>query len=97
MCICNGNVQSKSTEHDEPNKRPPGIGFSFAMCPPVLSQKAYGFQLLVDLGSSKHFTNPELIRGVGSRVLEYTRMKASMEITAAVNNVLRGTAQGILN
>ena len=95
-CSCNGKVESKSTEDDEPNKTPLDIGFSFAMCQPPLSQKADGFQLLVDLGSSKHFIEPEWIRGVESRMLEYTRMKTPTEITAAGNNVLRGTAPAIL-
>ena len=88
MISCNRKVENKCTEiDDEPNNTPPGVGLSFAMCPRPLSQKAYGFQLLVDPGSSKHLINPELIRGVESRMLEYT---------AARNNVLRGTAQGIL-
>ena len=37
-----------------------------------------------------------MIRGVESRMLEYTRIQTPMEITAAGDNVLRGTAQGIL-
>ena len=73
-CTCNGEVESKSTGDDEPNNTPPGIGFDFSMCHPPLSQKADGFQLLVDAGSSKHFIDPELIRGVESTMmLEYTR------------------------
>ena len=66
------------------------------MCHPSLSQEADGFQLLVDSGSSKHFIDPKLIRGAESRMQEYTRIEPPMEITAARNNVLRGTAQGIL-
>ena len=72
-CSCNGKVESKSTEDDEPNNTPPGIGFRFAMGHPPLSQEADGFQLLVDLGSSKHFVDPELIRGVESRIQEFTK------------------------
>ena len=93
-CSCNGNVESKSTEDDEPSNTPPGIEFSFAMCYLPLSQAADGFQLLVDSGSSKHFIDPKLVRGVESRMQECTRIKPPMEITAAGNNVLRGTAQG---
>ena len=44
-CSRNGKVESKTTEDDEPNNTPPGIGFSFAMCHPPLSQEADGFQL----------------------------------------------------
>ena len=63
---------------------------------PPLSQEADGFQLLVDLGSSKHFIDPDLIREVDSRMQEYARIEPPMEITAAGNNVLRSAAQGIL-
>ena len=63
---------------------------------PPLSQEAHDFQLLVDSGSSKHFIDPELIPGVESRMHEYTRIKPPMVITTAGNNMLRGTAQGIL-
>ena len=66
------------------------------MPPPPLSQKASGFQLLVDSGSSKHFIDPELIPGVESRIQECTRIEPPMVITTTGNNVLRGTAQGIL-
>ena len=91
-CSRNGKAESNSTEDDEPNNTPPGIGFSFAMCNPHLFQEADGFQFLVDSGSSKHFTDPELIRRVESRMLEYTRIEPPMEITAAGDNVLRGIA-----
>ena len=68
-CGCNEKKnESKTTEGDEPNDTPPGIGFSFAMCHPPLSQEADGFQLLVDSGSSKHVIDPE------SRMQEYTRI-----------------------
>ena len=93
---CDEKVETKTTEDDEPNNTPPGIGFSFAMCHPTLSQEADGFQILVDPGSSKHFIDPELIPGVESRMQDYTRIKPPIVITTAGNNVLRGTAQGIL-
>ena len=41
-CSCNGKVESQSTEDDEPNNTPPGIGFSFAMYHPPLFQEAGG-------------------------------------------------------
>ena len=63
---------------------------------PPLYQEADGFQFLVGSGWSKHFIDPELVRGVESRIQECTRIKPPMEITVAGNNVLRGTAQGIL-
>ena len=63
-CSCSGKVERKSTEDDEPNKTPPGIGYSFAICLLPLSQEADGFQLLVESGSPKHFIDPELIHGV---------------------------------
>ena len=91
---CNGNVESKSTEDDELHNTPPGIGFSFAMSNPPLSQEAGGCQLF--RVASKHFIDPELIRGVESRLMEYTRIEPPMNITATGNNVLRGTAQGIV-
>ena len=89
-CSCNGKVD------DKPKNTPPGIEFSFAMCHPPLPQEADGFQLLVDSESSKHLIDTELIRGVESRMQEYTRVEPPMGIIAAGNNVLRGTAQGIL-
>ena len=61
-----------------------------------LFQYADDFQLFIDSGSSKHFTDTESIRGVESRMLEYKRIELPMEIKAAGDNVLRGTAQGIL-
>ena len=74
-CSYNGKVKSKCTGFDdESNNTPPGIRFSFAVCHPTLSQEADGFQLLVVSGSSKHFNDPELIRGVESRMREYTRV-----------------------
>ena len=69
-------VENKSTEiDDKPNNTPPGTGFSFAMCHPLLSQEADGFQLLVSPESLKHFIDSELIREVESRMLEYTQIK----------------------
>ena len=52
--------------------------------------------VLVNSGLSKHFTDPKLIRGVESRIFEYTRIEPPMEMTAAGDNVLRSTAQGFL-
>ena len=66
------------------------------MCHPPLSYEADSFQRLVDSGSSKHFIDPELIRGLESRMLEYTRIKPPMEIPVAGDNVLRGSTQGIV-
>ena len=66
------------------------------MCHPPFSYEAESVQLLVDSGSSKHFIDPELIRGVESIMLEYTRIEPPKEIPVAGDNVLRGTAQGIL-
>ena len=38
-CGCNGKVENKITENDQPNNTPPGIGFNFAMCrPPYLKR-----------------------------------------------------------
>ena len=82
--------------NDESYSLPPDIGFSFTMCHSPLSQEADGFQLLVDSESSRHFMDQELIRGVELKTLEYTRIKSPMEVRAAGDNVLRGTAQGIL-
>ena len=95
-CSCNGKVETKSTEDDKPNNTPPVIRFQFCDVSPPLSQEADGFQLLIDSGPSNHFIGLDLIRGVESRMLKYTMMKTPMGITAARNNVLRGTAQGIL-
>ena len=66
------------------------------MCHSPVSQDADGFPLLVDSGSSKYFIDPELIRRVEPSMLEYKRIEPPIEITAASDNVLRGTAQGIL-
>ena len=45
-----------------------GSGFiAFVACQ---SQQVDGFQHLVDLGSSKHFIDPDLVRGVESRIFE---------------------------
>ena len=75
---------------------PPETGSTFTAGHLPLSQQVDGVQLLVDSGSSKHFIDPKLICGVESRMLEYTRIKSPMEIRAAGDNVLHGTAQGIL-
>ena len=96
-CCCKCKRDNSSNEsNDESYSLPPGIGFSFAMCHPPLSQEADGFQLLVDSGSSKHLIDSELFSGVESRMLEYTRIESPMEVRAAWDNVLRGTTQGIL-
>ena len=93
---CKSRVQNKCTDNDDESNMPPGIGFSFAMCHLPLSQGIDAFQLLADSRSSKHFIGPELIRGVKLRMLEYTTIEPPMEIRAAGDSVLRGTAQGIL-
>ena len=52
----------------------------------------------MDSGSSKHFIiDPELICGVESRMLEHTKIEPLVEIRAAEDNMLHGTAQGILH
>ena len=92
---CSRKVKNKCTENDnEPNYTPPGIGFSFAMCHPPLSQEDGGFQLLVDSGSSKYFIDPELIYCVESKIGIHTDRisHGAMEIRAAGENVLRVTA-----
>ena len=52
--------------------------------------------MLVNSGPTKHFINPKLIRGVESKMMNYTKKKTPMEIKAAGYNTLFGTAQGIL-
>ena len=92
-CSCNRKLENKCTDIDyEQNNTPPGIGFSFAMCHPPLSQEADGFKLLVDSGSSKYFIDPESIRGVESRMFKYTRIKPPMEITVAGGAAPRGVS-----
>ena len=76
-CSCNKKMKNKCTEIDDEPNTPPDIGFNFAMYHPPFSQEADGFQLLVDSGSSKHYIGPELIHGVESRMLEYTKKRAS--------------------
>ena len=66
------------------------------MCHPPLSQEADYFQIFVDSGSWTHVIDLELIRGVESRIPEYTSIKPPMEVRAAWDNVLRSTAQAIL-
>ena len=96
-CSCDKKSQKLIMKnYEKPNNTPPGIRFSSAMCHPPLSQEAEGFQLLVDSGSSKLFIDQELIRGVESRILKYTRIESPMENRATGDNVLYGTAQGIL-
>ena len=50
----------------------------------------------MDSGSSKRFVDPKLIRGVESRMLNYTKTNQPMEIKGAGHNTLFGTARGIL-
>ena len=52
--------------------------------------------MLVDSGSSKHFVDPKLIRGVASRMQDYTEINPPMEVKAASRNTLFGTTKGIL-
>ena len=82
--------------NDKSNFSPPGIAFTFVMCHPPLSQEADAFQLLAYPGSPQHFIGPELVRGVESKMFEYTRILSLIEIRAAGDNVLRGTAESIL-
>ena len=90
-CKCkrkNGYDESK----DESNSPSPGRGFTFVMCHPPLSQEPDGFQFLVYSGSFQHFIDPELVRGIESRMFEYTRIEPPRAVS---DNVLRGTAQSI--
>ena len=50
---------------------PPGIEFCFAACHLPLSLPVDIFQLLVDSWYSKHFIDPELIREIEKRILDY--------------------------
>ena len=69
---------------DESDSPPPGIVFCFAACHLPLSHQGYGFELLVDSESSKHFIGPELTRGVKKKIYPYTEMNPLMEIKADV-------------
>ena len=92
-CSCNRKIENKCTKiNDKPKHTPPNIG-SVLRCVihSPLSQAADVLQFLVE-----HFIDPELIRGVESRMLEYTRIEPPIEITAVGDNVLCGTSQGIL-
>ena len=62
---------------------------------PPLSRQTDGFQLLIDLRSPKQFIDPELIREIESRMLEYTRIEPPIQIRVARDNVLLGTAKVI--
>ena len=95
-CCSNGKVAKSNEESKVEYSPPPGIGFSFACCHPPLSQRADGFQMLVDSGSSKHFVDPELVHRVESRMQNYTNISPPMEIKAAGHNTLLGIAQGTL-
>ena len=72
------------------------LGSVFRCAVPRYVKKLTAFQLLIDSGSSKHFIDTKLIRGVESRMLEYTKIEPPIKITAAGNNMLSGTAQSIL-
>ena len=52
--------------------------------------------MLVDSGSSKHFVDLKLIHRIENRMHDYNEVNPPMEIEAAGNNTLFGTAQGIL-
>ena len=52
--------------------------------------------MLVISGYFKHFTDPKLISGIESRMLDYTEINISMEIKANGHHTLFDTAQGIL-
>ena len=95
-CCCNGKIAKKSSKSEVKYSPPPGIGFNFACCHPPLSYQAYWFQMLVDSGSSKHFVDSKLFRGVVSRMLEHTEINPPMGIKATGHNTFFGTAQGIL-
>ena len=96
-CSCDGKVESKSTDSRWRTKDYATWHWvQFCNVSTPLTQEADGFQLLIDSGSSKHFIDTELLRGVESRIQEYIRIEPSMEMTAAGNNVLRGTTQGTL-
>ena len=97
-CCCNGKIAKQSNE-SEVKYSPPhtcGIGFSFACCHLPLSHEADGFHVLINSWFSKRFIDPKLIRGVGSRELDYTEINTPIEVKAAGHNTFYGTAQGIL-
>ena len=98
LCCCSDDkVAKKSNEESEVEySLPPGIGFSFACYHPPLSHQTYGFQMLVDSGSSKHFVDPKLVHRVESRMQDYTQISPPMETKAAGHNTLLGIAQGTL-
>ena len=93
---CKYKGENNSHESNGESYSPPPGRFSFAMCHSSLSHQIDGFQLSIDSRSPKHFIDPELMRRVESRLLEYTRLEPPKEIRAAADNVLLGTAQGIL-
>ena len=88
--------KQSNESNDESYPTRTGIGLTFAACHLPLSQQADSFQILVDLGSSKHFINPNFFRAVESRKLEPTMIEPPMETRAARDNILHGTVQGIL-
>ena len=92
---CNCKREDSSKENNDESCSPsPGIGFTFVACRlPLLLKQADGFQPLMHSGSFKHFIDPELIRGVESMVLKYTKKEPPMEITSQsiLVIVVRGT------
>ena len=74
---------SSNGSNDESYFPPLRIGFTFAMCHLLLTQRADDYQLLVDSDSSKHFMDPAFIRGEELRMLEYTKIEPPMEMKAA--------------
>ena len=94
-CCCSSSKAAKSNESRVKYSPPPGIRFSFYCRHPPLSDQADGFQMLVDSGSSKHFVDPKLIRGVAIRMQDYIAINPPMEMKAACHNTLFSTAQSI--
>ena len=92
---CNSKFKNKSTESDDELYTPPGIGLCLAACHQSLSQQADDFHILVDSGSSTFFIDSELIREVATRMQQYTTIEPPMEIKAARDKILYGTAQGV--
>ena len=85
----------KSNESEVEYSPPPGIGFCFAACCLLLSHLADGFYLLIDSGSSKHFIDPKLIRGVEYRMMNYTEIYPPVGSRAAGDNTLYSTTQDV--
>ena len=71
LCFCNCKMETISTENDGESYTLPGKELSFAASHLPLLQQADGFQLVVNLGSSEHLIDLELICGFGLKMLEY--------------------------